>query len=238
MTIRSMRQSDISDVTRIGIQAFANDEAFLWLYPRHEQHPSGMYSWFLSRTRERLASPEIFSLVAETIPSDSDDEQPKVIAYAFYTFKNGLQDLAGEVPVCHPSWPRPLAWFESQLQKVQSWYLAMLDRAVDKGRLAKFWSIEFDAFDELGPHLHLALLGVDPAYQGKGVGSRMVKWGTDRAQEAGVAVSLESSLSARRTYQKAGFEIAEVKPLVEGLEACAMVWLPEKADGKAESRKT
>ncbi|OQD70359.1 hypothetical protein PENDEC_c024G05370 [Penicillium decumbens] len=55
-------------------------------------------------------------------------------------------------------------------------------------------------------HYYLEILGVDPAYQGYGLGSKLLKWGLSRADEEGVEVYLCSSPEGRRVYEKYGFE--------------------------------
>jgi len=55
-------------------------------------------------------------------------------------------------------------------------------------------------------HADLEILGVDPAYQGYGLGSKLLKWGLSRADEEGVEVYLCSSPEGRRVYEKYGFE--------------------------------
>jgi ribosomal protein S18 acetylase RimI-like enzyme len=54
--------------------------------------------------------------------------------------------------------------------------------------------------------LDLEILGVDPAYQGRGLASKLLKWGLARADEEGVEIYLSSSPEGRRMYEKYGFE--------------------------------
>ena len=58
------------------------------------------------------------------------------------------------------------------------------------------------------PHWYLPLIGVDPAWQGKGVGGRLMKHATDLFDRDGALAYLESS-SPRNIplYQRHGFEI-------------------------------
>jgi ribosomal protein S18 acetylase RimI-like enzyme len=54
--------------------------------------------------------------------------------------------------------------------------------------------------------IDLEILGVDPAYQGRGLASKLLKWGIARADEEGVEIYLSSSPEGRRMYEKYGFE--------------------------------
>jgi ribosomal protein S18 acetylase RimI-like enzyme len=58
------------------------------------------------------------------------------------------------------------------------------------------------------PHIHLAVLGVDPAHQRTGVGSLLVRSGLDRADEVGLPVYLDTS-SAENVpyYRRFGFDV-------------------------------
>jgi len=50
-------------------------------------------------------------------------------------------------------------------------------------------------------------LSVAPKFQGTGVGSALLKWGTDEADKAGVFAWVHSSEMGSNAYRKAGFEV-------------------------------
>jgi GNAT superfamily N-acetyltransferase len=52
------------------------------------------------------------------------------------------------------------------------------------------------------------MLATDPAYQGKGAGSLMMKWGLNQADEKGWEAYLEASPDAVPLYEKFGFREA------------------------------
>jgi GNAT superfamily N-acetyltransferase len=47
-------------------------------------------------------------------------------------------------------------------------------------------------------------LAVDPDFAGRGIASRLVKWGTSKADRDGVPSYLESSPAALNTYKRCG----------------------------------
>ncbi|KAF2207131.1 hypothetical protein CERZMDRAFT_102629 [Cercospora zeae-maydis SCOH1-5] len=57
-------------------------------------------------------------------------------------------------------------------------------------------------------HWYLEIIATDPAYQGKGAGSLMVRYGLQRADEEGSRAFLEASPSAVRLYEGFGFREA------------------------------
>lgn len=72
-------------------------------------------------------------------------------------------------------------------------------------------------------HADLEILGVDPAYQGRGLGSKLLKWGLSRADEEGIEVYLCSSPEGRRVYEKYGFEGKIPFALFPGREQLFMI---------------
>ncbi|KAJ5641379.1 hypothetical protein N7490_005379 [Penicillium lividum] len=58
-------------------------------------------------------------------------------------------------------------------------------------------------------HYYLEILGVHPSYQGRGLASKLLKWGLARADEEGVEVYLSSSPDGKPMYEKNGFQSYE-----------------------------
>jgi len=58
-------------------------------------------------------------------------------------------------------------------------------------------------------HPVLDVIFTDPKHQHRGAGSKLVKWGVDRADELGVEAFLESTRFGRHMYEQNGFQITE-----------------------------
>ena len=68
-----------------------------------------------------------------------------------------------------------------------------------------------------GPHHYLAVLGTDPAAQGKGIGSALVRHVTDQADCEGLPCYLESSKEQNLAfYARHGFEVTTPLELPNG----------------------
>jgi GNAT superfamily N-acetyltransferase len=52
----------------------------------------------------------------------------------------------------------------------------------------------------------LEIVATDPAYQGQGVGSQLIQYGGDRADDENVECYLEAAPDAVRLYEKFGFK--------------------------------
>lgn len=72
------------------------------------------------------------------------------------------------------------------------------------------------------PHYYLAILGTDPAHQGKGVGGALLAPVLDRCDAEGLGAYLESSKERNVPYyRRFGFEVTKELPLPKG----PPVWL-------------
>lgn len=95
------------------------------------------------------------------------------------------------------------------------------------------WTDRFRVLDELfeenhpeEPHHHLALLAVDPARQGGGLGSALLRHHHAALDGAGTAAYLEASSPASRDlYLRHGYELRETFALPDGTEFWPM-WRP------------
>ena len=69
----------------------------------------------------------------------------------------------------------------------------------------------------------LDLLGVHPAYQGKGLASKILQWGISRADERRVEIFLSASPQGKPLYEKHGFRsVGAINPF-PGYEQVSMV---------------
>lgn len=59
--------------------------------------------------------------------------------------------------------------------------------------------------------IDLEILGVHPSYQGRGLASKLLKWGLARADDEGVEVYLSSSPEGKMLYDRNGFEETECR---------------------------
>jgi ribosomal protein S18 acetylase RimI-like enzyme len=67
-----------------------------------------------------------------------------------------------------------------------------------------------DAHHPPGPYWYLHIAGVDPAHQGKGLGSASIRQGIARAREDGLPAFLETATPSNvGLYQSLGFEVID-----------------------------
>jgi ribosomal protein S18 acetylase RimI-like enzyme len=110
----------------------------------------------------------------------------------------------------------------------------LLQRAMDPKALEMYASLkQFSVYKTLDTYWYLGLLGVDPKYQRRGIGAKLVKHGFSMAQEGGLPMALEATVAGKGLYSKLGFKTIQklrVGPLSE--EIVAMLWEPESLKGR------
>jgi ribosomal protein S18 acetylase RimI-like enzyme len=84
----------------------------------------------------------------------------------------------------------------------------------------------------LEPHYYLAVLGTDPVYQGRGIGSRLLSHMLARSDDEGIPSYLESSSEgSKRLYLRHGFRVMEEVPLPGGGPPFWRMWRDVGAAG-------
>ena len=88
-----------------------------------------------------------------------------------------------------------------------------------------------------GNLVSLDILTIDPAWQRRGVGDALVKWGTGKADQMGVEACVESSVYGKGLYQKNGYVFLKdvtmaVPEQWEGRDKSRYAWLVRPKQGK------
>ncbi|KAJ6186564.1 hypothetical protein N7519_007865 [Penicillium mononematosum] len=74
----------------------------------------------------------------------------------------------------------------------------------------------------------LDMLGVHDSYQGKGLGSKLLKWGLTRADAEGLEVYLSASPAGKPLYEKNGFRVVDTFSPFPDYVQVAMLRSPNK----------
>ncbi|KAF7170549.1 hypothetical protein CNMCM6106_005183 [Aspergillus hiratsukae] len=83
------------------------------------------------------------------------------------------------------------------------------DEGEDYGRSASLLYVHVLPFD-------VEMLGTQPGYHGRGLASRLLRWGLERADEVGLETYLSSSPAGRPLYEKYGFRVVEEREVGGG----------------------
>jgi ribosomal protein S18 acetylase RimI-like enzyme len=204
--LRSLRRGEMESLTRLLWRAFEDDPLFRYLF--RSRPPAGhvMRLLFRAQARDALRHGSI-----EVVTSDQE-----LLAAAVWLSPGSFA----------PTGPRRIL---AALPAYLAVGVLFLDRLPDFLRLARS-----APSSSLPPFWLLEYLAVDPLWQGRGFGSRLLDSGIERAEEAGLACGLATSNErALRLYQRTGFEVArETRPFEAGPPVWYM-WRPPPA-GRAD----
>ncbi|RPA85563.1 hypothetical protein BJ508DRAFT_411960 [Ascobolus immersus RN42] len=100
-------------------------------------------------------------------------------------------------------------------------------------RLERVYKQEFAESD--GRHWDLFSIRVDPVYQRRGIGKRLMEWGQDMARSDGVGMAVEGTESGSKLYASVGFREVERWHDLGGI--FIMVWTPEKTPREIDAEQ-
>lgn len=98
-----------------------------------------------------------------------------------------------------------------------------IDKTVDYEHLSLFRAgssaydkVMDDQIGKGGDHIWLSFLGVDPRFQRKGIGKRLLRWGKERSDKEQIPIGLCASPMACGLYRSVAFEDVGILE-IEGL---------------------
>ncbi|KAJ5781199.1 Acyl-CoA N-acyltransferase [Penicillium paradoxum] len=169
---------------------------------------------------------------------------PDVTEWWEYHFHRDItRSLAGEIPeiffkvtegskdgkiVAFAKWKRPVSADRDQHEKKEPMVWPV---SSDKKLCDHFvYGMEEQHHELMGerPHYYLDMLGVHPAYNGKGLGTRLLKWGIERADAQGVETYLSASPAGKPLYEKYGFRGVDIFSPYPDYVQTAMIRAPTK----------
>jgi GNAT superfamily N-acetyltransferase len=121
-------------------------------------------------------------------------------------------------------WFPPGTWSGTEVSALPGYLRAFGRRLVI---VSKFQSVAVAAHPRKEPHWYLAIIGVDPARQGYGVGAALLRSRLRRCDQEGLPAYLESSsLGNVPLYQHFGFHVTGTLGLPEGAPVVNTMWRP------------
>ena len=189
--IRPLRRAEASGAARLAARAFSSDPLFAYLYPdeaSRQRRFATEHAAYIRRIYLPLGQP--FAAVDETSGA--------LRGIALWLPPEAMGALDGAERACLPA----------------------LRRAAGLQDLARVLRA-YDAFDAAFPEdmwfYYLGLLAVTPEAQSQGVGSALLREGTDRADREGVACYLETGTKTNVAfYERHGFRVTHEIPLPDG----------------------
>lgn len=186
-----LQRSQIASASEIAAKAFENDPVFSYLTPENRELRLQALAWLTGKAIEYCVqynyvytTPDLQGIAA-WLPPDKFSSNPIQLLQMAWQFQ--LYQLPFK---CGPN--RLGGWLAYLLATEQAHQQDMGDR----------------------PHWYLGLMVVNPASQGKGIGSRLLQPGIDLADRDGLPCYVVTfTEQAVRFYQKNGFEIVRNQKL-------------------------
>lgn len=120
-------------------------------------------------------------------------------------------------------------WLPPGVQPDEEVLVGLMERSIDPKRL----QVVFTMLEKMGgyhptePHWHLPLIGVEPAKQGRGYGTALLRHALERIDSEGRIAYLESTNPANNPlYQRHGFEVVGTIQVEEAPPVFPMIRQP------------
>ena len=137
--------------------------------------------------------------------------EPKVFIEAFPRFAKAFGGAAFAKGTAHRiGWTGAALWLPPGVEPDEAAMGALMEQTADASTAIDGPKVmqQMASHHPQEPHWYLPMIGVDPAWQGKGFGSTLLKHATDICDRDGVPAYLESSnLANVPLYERHGFEV-------------------------------
>lgn len=184
MQLLPASKDDIPSLIRIHMAGFAYDNSARLMFKNNDEYETML----LGMLKSQLSNPEV--AVTKAISKETGN----VLGWQACRFLSKDDDLESKGAVMGVEEVKD----ETSDQKDEVRTLRSVLRK-DSVRVQKDWMAN-------RKYIHFNTLVVDPAAQGHGVGTALVRWVTDKADEYGECCWLQSSQAAHSIYLKAGFK--------------------------------
>lgn len=190
VSVRPVVRADVRKLADVLAKAFYDDPPFMWMLPDDKTR--------LARSRGIFTTVlHIEALRHGAVEAAWDAESGAIVGGAIW-FPPG-------------TWPSPPL---RQIRSLQG-YVRALGRRL--GPASEMVAALARVHPSTPPHWYLYAIGVDPSYQGQGVGGALLRSRLERVDHEGAEAYLESSKPGNiPIYEHFGFMVREVPKLPEG----------------------
>lgn len=229
IVLRPATLSDCAAMARIAVRAYSNTPFSTFQFPLQAQYLDDHIQYWHQRVRQRILETENESVVA--VLSDACANPGKIVGFSQFK-RLGNDSRARARRAARDTYTLTIQrWVYWALDAV---YDAMFpSRAVDKEARRTFIAAEKEVKEKVWGIEMLSNLWwgqsviVDPDWQGRRIGPKMMAVFMEAAQEDGVPIGLEASTDGKRLYDKLGFKLVGPSPLDLAAGAGQMMWTPE-----------
>jgi GNAT superfamily N-acetyltransferase len=224
-----MQLYDLPHAATVSANAFKTDSNCNCLFPRLHDYPDDFRNFFLRRHRKRLNQSGVVARVA--VIDDHDPlEEGTVIGVAIWE-RLGDSEVAQAWKCRNQGLGLAIEYGLLYLGELY-FNIFVGNRSADEKHVAAFFASIEDNFprETINECWYLRHLAVDPAYQRRGAGQLLTKWGIEKARREGCCAILETSPQGQPMYEKLGFQVIKTitgNKVTGILPMPILVWQPE-----------
>lgn len=236
VTLRPATRQDISALAHLANASNAKSVLHKRIAPGQDKYPLNYYNWRLNIIRQRFATPDLRTIIAE------DSSTGQILGQASWAIEGSDTPLYKSWVGETSSWAQ---WIELKTVLAEKkWARYVKDRCIDYEFLDRFMAAFLGSDRAVRPAcLHCHLIVVDPDAQGRGVGKLLMDWGKELVVKEDLPLFLESNLEATGFYEKSGFSKLSRDVVVgpdgkEPIRIPAFVWEGKERQGRWLERDT
>lgn len=242
MRMRRMLPADIPALADLASEAFWNDEVFAWIFPDRAQFPDDFKRNWVGMFRSHLYKPGWHCFVSETEEGDPTwSGRSDLTGFAMWerrgyssVAKSWQQDsISNCMSLSSVSRISGLTKTTIVVQRLLHGmncaynYVFSPIRSLDQRNLQRFNEVLKGDYAEEVEGWYLLMIGVSPKHQRHGIGTSLIDWGLQRAQNESVICMLESSETVKGLYKRKGFQKVRLLEITKGITSDQMVWRPQ-----------
>ena len=164
-----------------------------------------------AQDRERVVSAIVLAFVCDPVARWAWPEPHDYLTY-FTDFINVFGGKGFEHGTAHSvaEFSGGALWLPPGVQPNEEVLVSLMERSIDPERLQVVFAIleKMGGYHPAEPHWYLPLIGVEPAKQGRGLGTALLGYALKRIDREGRIAYLESTNPANiPLYQRHGFEV-------------------------------
>ncbi|KAI0834246.1 acyl-CoA N-acyltransferase [Hypoxylon sp. FL0890] len=216
LALRTATPDDLEDIATVAQEGFPDDPEFNYRFPYRQKFPEDNRKWIVQEYREYLEQPDKYAVIIITA-SDNDN---KAVALSVWDISISKAHQGSDLGI--PDDPK------EQPQR----------RDANASHFRKFkqqMNAEFDSyFGKYGDNqIHLWLLATHPDFRRRGAGTRLCRWGLERASRQSLYTTVLASPMGRSLYAELSFVdcgsfMVQVDGETEKLEIWAMTHEKDK----------
>ncbi|KAI1456476.1 acyl-CoA N-acyltransferase [Annulohypoxylon moriforme] len=188
LVLRRATSDDLEDIATVAQEGFPDDPEFNYRFPYRGDYPEDNRKWILQEYREYLEQPDKYEVIIVTA-SDNDN---KAVALSVWDISISKAHRGSDLGI--PDDP------EERCRRKDA---NPIHFRKFKERMDEAFELYFSEYGT--DQIHLWLLATRPAFRRRGAGTRLCRWGLERASKNSICTTVLASPMGKCLYEELGF---------------------------------